>query len=385
MKFLIFITQFYQISGAEKLAIDLAKNLATRNINVHILSMYSKDIPGVKPVADELEHLGIAISYLGLPINASPLTIIAGIARFRKFINSNNFTAIEASSIGPQTICALATIGIKVPILCGIHAIFERRMHNSLKQKIWRYAMKFRTGLRFYAISHAVANAWNEYIGLKSNSVPIIYNSISEEFFTVLPESEAVRSELAIPANSKIILFVGSLMRYKGIDILYNSIGPILEENNCYLVLIGEGNKAESFYPADKSFYIKLDEQIKNSSWSSRVKFLGNRKDVARIMASSTVLAHPTRTEGFGLVLVEALAAGLPVAATKVGGIPEVLEGTKSILVPSENPKAMQTAILDLLKSSPSDRQEMISIGRMRAANFTTTKRVDEIIKLASH
>lgn len=385
MRILIFVTQFYQISGAEKLALDLAKELSTSGIDVQILSMYSEELPGVKRAAQELIKHNIKVLYLGLPINANTLETIKGVYRLRKLLKTSSFTTIEASSTGTMTIAALASLGLNITTVCGIHAVFKRSMHNTFKHRIWRYVMKANAdNLHFYAISSSVAVAWADYINLPLKYVSIIYNAIPDHFFSITDNKSDVYNEIGIPAEAKIILFVGSIMKYKGIDILIDAVGPILDVNDCFLVFVGEGGKSESFHQAEDGFYEKFYETINNANWSARVKFLGNRNDIARLMTSSTLLAHPARTEGFGLVLVEALASGLPVVATNVDGIPEVLNGSGAILIPPEDPLALREAILHILNMNIKDRQEMISYGVKRANCFRMKNRVNSIIELTA-
>jgi glycosyltransferase involved in cell wall biosynthesis len=99
-------------------------------------------------------------------------------------------------------------------------------------------------------------------------------------------------------------------------------------------------------------------------------------------MASSDLLVHPTRIEGFGLVLAEALAAGLPVVASNVEGIPEVLAGTDSVMVPPDDPEALRGAVLKTLNRTPDEAAEAIEKGRIRAQDFRITNRTDAMINL---
>jgi len=99
-------------------------------------------------------------------------------------------------------------------------------------------------------------------------------------------------------------------------------------------------------------------------------------------MASSDVLVHSARIEGFGLILVEAMAAGLPVVASNVQGIPEVLAGTDSIMVPPDTPAELRKAVLKTLHRTPKEIISSVTKGRKRAESFRTGKRTDAIIKL---
>jgi len=103
---------------------------------------------------------------------------------------------------------------------------------------------------------------------------------------------------------------------------------------------------------------------------------------IPRLMASCDLLVHPARIEGFGLVLAEALAAGLPVVASNVDGIPEVLAGTDSLMVQPDDPEALRDAVLKTLNRTPEETVCAIEKGRTRAEDFRIGKRTDAMVKL---
>jgi glycosyltransferase involved in cell wall biosynthesis len=99
-------------------------------------------------------------------------------------------------------------------------------------------------------------------------------------------------------------------------------------------------------------------------------------------MASSDVLVHPARSEGFGLVLVEAMAAGLPIACSNVEGIPEVVEGTHAIMTDPEDVAAFRQAVCAVLCRSEEEQAQAIAVGRKRAEDFRMHKRAEGIVQL---
>jgi glycosyltransferase involved in cell wall biosynthesis len=125
-----------------------------------------------------------------------------------------------------------------------------------------------------------------------------------------------------------------------------------------------------------------MKQAIADAGLTNRVRFLGRREDVPRLMASSDILVHPSRIEGFGLVLAEAMAAGLPIVASNVEGIPEVLEGTKSIMVPPDDPDALRGAVLRALNWSTVERGHFIEKGKRRAEDFRMGNRTSAMISL---
>jgi glycosyltransferase involved in cell wall biosynthesis len=115
-----------------------------------------------------------------------------------------------------------------------------------------------------------------------------------------------------------------------------------------------------------------------------RVVFTGHRRDVAACMRAFDVLVHPTLSEAFGQVLVEAMSVGTPVIATRIGGISEIIDdGRDGILIEPRDADALAAAILDL-HERPSRRRELGVEGSARArSHFSATRMVDE--QLASY
>jgi len=139
------------------------------------------------------------------------------------------------------------------------------------------------------------------------------------------------------------ILFVGRFVREKGIDILLKAIKILKNKysKNLKIAIVGDGELKEN-----------LNNLTVELGVNKEVKFFGVRKDIRELMVSSKIIVLPSRSEGFGIVIIEAMSNMLPVIATNVGGIPELIEnGKEGILVPPENPKALARAINNLLEN----------------------------------
>jgi len=161
------------------------------------------------------------------------------------------------------------------------------------------------------------------------------------------------------------------------------AVGPILEKYDAYLLCVGNDSEApEGFFSDEIGLLERLHSTLSEEVWGRRVRFLGIRKDVPRLMAACDALVHPARIEGFGLVLAEALAAGLPVIASNVQGIPEVLSGTESLMVPPDDPISLRVAVLKTLNRSQVESDQAIEKGRKRAESFRTSERTKQMIKL---
>lgn len=168
--------------------------------------------------------------------------------------------------------------------------------------------------------------------------------------------------------DSLIISTVAELHHRKGLDILIRAIPKVVEKfANTKFVFVGDG--------PDKEEFIELVHKLR---LENHVTFLGRRKNVARLLAVSNIFVLPSRREAFGLVNVEAMLCGLPIIASKVGGIPEIVEDGKSgLLVEAENIEALENAIIKLIQN-PDLRSELAKNGYMRAHEHFDMKEMIE-------
>ncbi len=380
MKVLIFMTQFYQLSGAERLAVELAEELNKRGIHADILSMYTEDLPGVAEAKEELMARGIPnVHFLGMSVHPPITSLLPAIWRFGCLLREQQYDLVETSMVSPTAIASWATLTGSPRHVVGVHQVFRRDRERSRQVQFFRFSVRCNRRIKYYAISDYVADAWIRYSGTPPGHTRTIYNAIPDDCFNVTPDRQCVRTELGIPAGARIALYVGRLAKYKGCDTLLDALGPILEENDLHLVYAGA---TDLFVEGTAEMAEKMQGQIQSNAWNKRVQFLGHRKDIPRLLASADLLIHPTRMEGFGLALVEAMAAGVPVVASNAEGIPEVLEGTDSIMVPPDDPESFRKAVLHALNRSDTEAARAVTKGRTRAEAFRIGKRVDTMLRL---
>jgi glycosyltransferase involved in cell wall biosynthesis len=145
-------------------------------------------------------------------------------------------------------------------------------------------------------------------------------------------------------------LYAGRLLHKKGVDVLLRALS-VMKRPNFALTIAGDGDQRQV-----------LERMSADLHLSSRVRFLGVRHDLPELMRAADCLVMPSRWEGLPMVMLEAMALGLPVIATPVGGIPEVIEdGINGYLVPLEDTSALARR-LDSIVENPG---ALPSIGRL--------------------
>ena len=120
-----------------------------------------------------------------------------------------------------------------------------------------------------------------------------------------------------------------------------------------------------------------MNGKVEERGWEARVRFLGDRSDVKALMSSADILLHPSEREGFGLVLVEALALGVPIVTTNAEAIPEILKGSRSRMVDAGDVDSFQRAVAEILKSSESEA-ELISSSGAATSRIFPARETDE-------
>jgi glycosyltransferase involved in cell wall biosynthesis len=178
------------------------------------------------------------------------------------------------------------------------------------------------------------------------------------------------------------LLCVGAVVRHKGQDVLLEALGS-LPELRWSCTLVGTLDREPSFVAA-------LYRRVAEAGIADRVRFAGalRRNELARQYRAADLLVLPSRLEAFGMVVTEALAAGLPVVATAVGGVPEALGRTgdevPGMLVPPEDPIALCDALADWLGSAELRdrlRQSARARGAALAGWHRTAEQVDAVLR----
>ena len=381
MKILVFMTQFYQLNGAERLGVQLATGLNERGIHADVMSMYSDDLAGVTAARDRLLDHGVPnVFFLGMRVHPSLATMPPAISRLRHLLDRHLYDVIETSMISPSVLASWATVRGRTRHVSGLHHIFNRDDHNSARHKFWKFSCRCNSKNRYYGISDRATQSWIDFSGTPPQHTRTVYNAIGDEFFDSISDREGVCREIGIPDGARLVLYVGRLASLKGVDTILNALSPVFEEENMYLLIAGAPDLSVN---GTEDMLGRMDCQIQSDSkMSQRVKQLGFRKDISRLMASCDLLVHPPRTEGFGLVLAEAMAAGLQVVATNVGGIPEVIQGTDTLTVPPNDHAALRDAVLKTLHRRDSEKMQAIKKGRDRANSFRMSSRLDAMINL---
>lgn len=226
----------------------------------------------------------------------------------------------------------------------------------------------------------AAARQWHVDRGLHEGHATVLHNGVDLREFQPAAHSGAlpdIKGFAPLRADVWWAAYVGQLGIRKGVDVLLEGIARVARgHEHVGLLVIGERNSdKEEAYTYEK----ELRERAEQPDLSGRVQFLGVRRDVAELMPHFRCLVHTARQEPLGRVILEALACGVPVIATDVGGTREIFasEAEGGVLVPPDNPEAVAAAVAGLI-ADPARCQQIGRAGRRTAELRFDAVRVGE-------
>lgn len=223
-----------------------------------------------------------------------------------------------------------------------------------------------RSVARLIAVSRENADLLTTLYKIPRGKISVVHNGSD---FQELDEAQArlrrqsLRAELGLRPDQPIVLVLARIAPNKGHRFLVDAAHAILDQHpNAHFVFAGALDDAQ-----------RLMAQVDALGLKSAFSLLGFRTDTQEMLAAADVFVLPSLAEGFSLSIVEALAAGLPVIATRVGGASEAIEhGRNGFLVPPADSAALAQALLHALSMSESERMLISSAARKSAAQFST-------------
>jgi glycosyltransferase involved in cell wall biosynthesis len=177
----------------------------------------------------------------------------------------------------------------------------------------------------------------------------------------------AVRARYA-PEGETLITLVGRLSRPKTPEVVVEAAALVLRDHpGARFLLVGDGDEREA-----------LNSRIESLGLSDRVLLLGLRHDVPEILAATDVVLHSSTHEGLPKTVLEGMAAGKPVVATAVGGVPVVVEdGVTGLLVPSSDPEGLATAVLRII-ADPAAAEQLTKEASRRLFRFSHERTLED-------
>ncbi len=264
----------------------------------------------------------------------------------------HDIAVLHANSAAPTQWLLPTARRLRLPLLVHLHTEYLRRS---------RYALLLHLADSVVGVSRPVLAALLAD-GVPAERVRVIHNGIEFERLTRAPATD-LRQALGISPDMLVIGAPGSLIPRKGFDVLIPAFSRLTTP--AHLLIAGTGPEQDA-----------LMRQASGLGVADRVHFIGFSDTIADFYRACDVVALASRVEAFGLVLAEAGFCGLPVIATRVGGVPEVVaDGETGLLVPPDDVAALAEA-LQRLADDPALRRRLGQTGHVRARSQFSADRL---------
>lgn len=344
------------VGGAERQLVQLATGMDRRFFKPHIYALGPPPRPGGDELVRQAEAADVKVEFLHAKKwwQFGP-TVEKLAARLREFqpkimqsflFHANVIGSTAARQAGVPHVC----LGMRVNDPSWWRAMVERRVA--------------RRADRVVCVSSAVADAVGRRLHLQTPQLMVIRNGVDVDRFEFAPPADL--TPFGVPPGVRPLIFIGRLDQQKGADRL-QQLALHLEPLNQHLLIVGRG---------------KLEQQLRARLTSKRVHFAGWQADIAPLLAASSLLLLPSRYEGMPNALLEAMAAGLPVLATPVEGVTEILSDPQQVMPFA--PLVWSAAITQLVQSA--EHRAQVGVGNRQRVreHFSIEKMVTAYERLYS-
>lgn len=327
MKIVITVPLFLPkwIGGAEVATYNIAKHLAERGHEVHIITTLDESLAEEEKTKEDIyihRILSRKIRFIGVVVFWYKVLLK---------IRNLNPDIIHTQSLIHNAPVMFSNIIFNFPYIIygrGSDVYFPKEPNKSIS----KLALKNASGV--IALSEDMKKEMNKICN--RDDISVLPNGIELNKFKGISEKKLFKKK------EKTIIFVGSLRPVKGVKYLIKAMNTINKETDTNLIIVGDG--------IDKEGLKTLVEEL---NLQDCIHFVGKipNEDVPRYMAQADIFALPSLSEGFPVVVVEAMASGLPIVTTNVRGLPEIIKnGENGFVVEPQNSEHMAEKILLLLK-----------------------------------
>jgi glycosyltransferase involved in cell wall biosynthesis len=289
-----------------------------------------------------------------------------------RLAESERVDIIHAHLVGASVYASLAAIGSAIPVLCTIHGHAD--LPRADRFRLLRYGVLRLGASHVVAVSESLRREFQARSGFPAERTSVVYNGIDLESFHP-GDGAKVRQELGVSNGEFVFGALGNIRGPKAYDVLLRAAALLATDSVPSRVVI-VGDTGGTVYPG-------LAALASSLGLGARVTFAGFRQDVPEVLRAFDALALSSRTEGFSLATVQAMATGIPVVATRSGGPEEILEdGITGLLVPTDDPAALAAA-MRRLRDQPDLRDRLARAGPQSVrARFNRTSMIEAYQRL---
>lgn len=348
-------------SGAEKQMVMLATGLPRERFRVEVAALTR-----LGPLEADLRAAGVPVTLIGKTGKLDPRTL----GRLTRLMKQRKIHVVQTWIFAANVYGRIAARRARVPVVVTAEMavdLWKSRAELAVDRFLARWTD------RVVGNSKAVVEFYRK-AGVPEGKLGVIHSGIGEEE-PPGDDPEAVRQALGARPGAAVMLFVGRLAKQKGVRDLLMAVDIVQHvEPEATTWVVGDGPLRESLEEVAESFGLL---------GTGRVRFLGHRDDVPRLLKAADLLVLPSLYEGLPNVVLEAMRFRKPVVATQAPGTTEVVtDGETGVLVPVGAPKELARALRDLIRD-PERRKALGEGGRRRVeAEFQAERMIERFGEL---
>lgn len=349
---LLWLIDSLTVGGAESLVVPFVRRLDRERYELYVCCLATINDNAIEK---ELRKESVPLMNLG----ARNLRDLGAFRALLRYVREQKIDLIHAHLTYAAIWAAVVSRQTKVPSLATLHVAPPEGGKEGLRDGLMRWLVN-RYGKRVVAVSEALRRRYLAKNGIDPKKFVAVHNGIEiDRFRREHAEARAqLARELGIEHDTPVVMTVSVLRPGKGIEVLLDAVSSV---PGATFVIVGDGPmRAEWTARAERN------------GVGNRVRWAGYRNDVAALLPGADLFVLPSLDDAFPTVLLEAMAAGLPVVATEVGGIPEIVTRDTGRLVPPNDAVSLANAINTTLGDVPG-RLAMSDAARRDAAQKFST------------
>ena len=342
--------------GAERLLHTNLQHMDNEVVESEVVTFFARRDYWKGPI----EKLGVRVTDLACTKYSD---IPRGISRLRSYLSANPPDVIHTHLFAANVIGRVAGRLQGIAVVSSIHnPEYEpaalKSVARSGRLKITAARMldsltAFAGCTKMVGVSEFVRESTSRKLRYPADKIEVIYNPLTSIDDKPSTDRTTVRETLGLPAGARILLNVGRVAPQKGILAAIRAMPLILEtEPQTYFLSVGA--------QGDPDYLEKVRNEIAELNLQDRVRLLGERRDIADLLAACDVFVFPSLFEGLGIALAEAMAAGCACVVSRIRPFDEFLtDGRNAVIVPPADPKSLAKAIIELLR----DDERRVELG----------------------
>lgn len=339
------VIPYFCFGGAETMCENICYALQSMNHEVCVVCLYDEHTP----ISDRMEAAGIRILYLDKKLGLD----VSMVPKLYKLMCAEKPDVVHTHmDVAKYAVAAAKMAGVK-QCVHTVHNVAEKES-TGIVQKLNKLYFRLKWA-KPVGLSPEIRTTIAEVYGLPEEEIPFVYNG--------LDLSLCVPKESYDIGQTASLLHIGRLSEQKNHEGLLMAYKLLRESYpQCHLHLVGEGELRE-----------QVEALVRELSLEENITFHGLQSDVHPFLHNADIFLLPSRYEGMPMTIIEAMATGLPIVATEVGGVPDmVTNGESAMLTPCE-PAAVADACLKLLQN-PELREKLGSNALRESEKFSAMK-----------